>query len=59
MVTMALPFVYGIWLMPHPRTAGSAVVLLALSVLAGLPVLYGGLLLMRDAPAGAPLTRDR
>ncbi|WP_405084250.1 hypothetical protein [Microbispora sp. NBC_01389] len=58
-VTMALPFVYGIWLMPHPRTAGSAAVLLALSVLAGLPVLYGGLLLMRDALAGAPLTRDR
>ncbi|WP_182886347.1 hypothetical protein [Microbispora sp. H10885] len=58
-VTMPLPFVYGVWLMPPTLTVGSTVVLLALSVLAGLPLVYGGLLLMRDSPAGAPLTRDR
>ncbi|GAA4208722.1 hypothetical protein [Microbispora amethystogenes] len=58
-VTMALPFVYGVWLMPSTLTVGSAAVLLALSVLAGLPLVYGAFLLMRDSPAGAPLTRDR
>ncbi|KAA9375728.1 hypothetical protein F5972_26405 [Microbispora cellulosiformans] len=58
-VTMALPFVYDVWLMPPRPTAGSTVALLALSVLAGLPLVYGASLLIRDSPAEAPLTRDR
>ncbi|MEV4324368.1 hypothetical protein AB0J37_19225 [Microbispora rosea] len=47
-VTMMVPFVVGVWLRPDRPTAGWTAVLVALSVLAGLPLVYGGLRLMRN-----------
>lgn len=47
-VTMALPFVFGVWLLPERMTAGWTAALLALSVLAGLPLVYGGLRVLRN-----------
>jgi hypothetical protein len=45
---MMVPFVVGVWLRPDRPTAGWTAVLVALSVLAGLPLVYGGLRLMRN-----------
>ncbi|MEU8174273.1 hypothetical protein AB0C14_15450 [Microbispora hainanensis] len=47
-VTMMVPFVVGVWLRPDRPTAGWTAVLVAVSVLAGLPLVYGGLRLMRN-----------
>ncbi|GGO07139.1 hypothetical protein GCM10010116_14260 [Microbispora rosea subsp. aerata] len=47
-VAMTVPFVVGIWLRPDRPTAGWAAMLVVLSVFAGLPLMYGGLRLMRN-----------
>ncbi|MEV4459140.1 hypothetical protein [Microbispora sp. NPDC049633] len=47
-LTMMLPFVVGVWMLPDRPTAGWTAALVALSVLAGLPLVYGGLRLMRN-----------
>ncbi|MEU7692402.1 hypothetical protein OHB01_21760 [Microbispora hainanensis] len=47
-VTMMVPFVVGMCLRPDRPDTGWTVVLVALSVLAGLPLVYGGLRLMRS-----------
>ncbi|GIH60041.1 hypothetical protein [Microbispora siamensis] len=47
-MTMAVPFVVGVWLLPDRPAAGWTAAFAALSVLAGLPLVYGGLRVMRN-----------
>ncbi|MBX6385646.1 MAG: hypothetical protein IRZ07_22165 [Microbispora sp.] len=47
-VATTVPFVVGIWLLPDQPTTGWTAALIAVSVLAGLPPVYGGLRLMRN-----------
>ncbi|TQS29945.1 cytochrome d ubiquinol oxidase subunit II [Microbispora sp. KK1-11] len=47
-VTMTLTFVVGVWLRPDRPTAGWTAALVALSVLAGLPLVFGGLRVVRN-----------
>ncbi|WP_169944145.1 hypothetical protein [Microbispora sp. H11081] len=47
-LTMTLPFVVGVLLLPDEPTGGWTAVVVGLSVLAGLPLVYGGLRLMRN-----------